>query len=84
MNRFDKVYLVFVLFLSGALFVSSRYVIKSIDTQRAVAVVSYFDKETQEKILKGDHVLEFENLFFTESVQDSMALNKVRKGAVVI
>ncbi len=45
---------------------------------------SYFDEESQERMRKGDNVLEFDNLFFTESVQDSMALNQVRKGAVVI
>jgi hypothetical protein len=54
MNRFDKVYLIFVLFLSGALFVSSRYVIESIDTQRAVAVVSYFDKEIERIDMKNE------------------------------
>ncbi len=63
-------------------YVDSPLASKSTDIFKAH--MSYFDKETQEKILKGDHVLEFENLFFTESVQDSMALNKVRKGAVVI
>ncbi len=48
------------------------------------AFSSYFDEESQERMRKGDQVLEFDNLFFTESVQDSMALNQVRKGAVVI
>jgi len=45
---------------------------------------SYFDAESQAKIKKGDHVLEFRNLFFTESVEDSMKLNRTQKGCVII
>jgi metallo-beta-lactamase family protein len=44
----------------------------------------YFDEESQEKMRRGDNVLEFRNLFFTESVEDSMELNKAKKGYVVI
>lgn len=44
----------------------------------------YFDEESQERMRKGDDVLEFRNLFFTESVEDSMELNKSKKGYVVI
>jgi len=45
---------------------------------------SYFDAESQAKMKKGDHVLEFSNLFFTESVEDSMKLNRTQKGCVII
>jgi len=45
---------------------------------------SYFDAESQVKMKKGDHVLEFKNLFFTESVEDSMKLNRTQKGCVII
>ena len=44
----------------------------------------YFDAESQEKMKKGDDVLEFRNLFFTESVEDSMELNRTKKGLVII
>lgn len=44
----------------------------------------YFDRESQEKMKKGDNVLEFRNLFFTESVEDSMELNRTKKGLVII
>ncbi|HSR03802.1 MAG TPA: MBL fold metallo-hydrolase [Proteiniclasticum sp.] len=45
---------------------------------------SYFDAESQEKMKKGQNVLEFRNLFFTESVEDSMKLNRTQKGCVII
>lgn len=44
----------------------------------------YFDAESQAKMDKGDEVLEFRNLFFTESVEDSIKLNKTEKGCVII
>jgi len=44
----------------------------------------YFDEESQEKMRRGDHVLEFHNLFFTETVEDSMELNRTKKGCVII
>lgn len=44
----------------------------------------YFDDESQEKMRKGDNVLEFRNLFFTESVEDSQELNRTKKGLVII
>ncbi|WP_312652718.1 MBL fold metallo-hydrolase [Proteiniclasticum sp.] len=44
----------------------------------------YFDAESQEKMRKGDDVLDFRNLFFTESVEDSMELNRTNKGLVII
>lgn len=44
----------------------------------------YFDQESQERMKKGDDVLEFRNLYFTESVEDSMELNRTRKGCVII
>ncbi len=34
-----------------------------------------FDKETREDILSGDNPLEFENLHFTQSAEESVALN---------
>lgn len=44
----------------------------------------YFDEEAQEKYRRGDNVLEFPNLYFTESVEDSMELNHTKKGCVII
>ena len=54
MNRFDKVYIVFVLLLAGGLFVSSRYVVKAVDAQKAVAIVSYYDKEIKRIDMKNE------------------------------
>lgn len=45
---------------------------------------SYMDEETQEFIRKGDNVFEFPNLFFTDSVEDSMILNATKSGLVII
>lgn len=44
----------------------------------------YFDKESHNKMKKGDNVLDFPNLYFTESVEDSIILNKTKRGAVII
>ena len=46
MNRIDKIYIGLVLFISGALFISSQYVIDQVDPD-AVALVFYYDKEVQ-------------------------------------
>ncbi len=43
-----------------------------------------FDDETRDYIMNGDHPLEFENLKFTRSVDDSRALNFDRKPKVII
>lgn len=43
-----------------------------------------FDEETREYILKGDHPLEFKNLIFTRTVEDSKALNMDRTPKVII
>lgn len=45
---------------------------------------SYMDEETQSFIKKGDNVFEFPNLFFTDSVEDSMILNATKSGLVII
>lgn len=44
----------------------------------------YFDRHAQERIEKGDNVLEFPELHFTESVEDSKKLNNTRSGLVII
>jgi len=48
------------------------------------ANTKYFDEESQLKIKGGDDVLDFPNLFFTESVEDSVQLNHTKKGCVII
>lgn len=45
---------------------------------------SYFDHEAQERMERGDHVLDFAQLYFTESVEDSKKLNETPQGLVVI
>jgi len=45
-NRLDKLFVLFVLALSGTLFISSRYVINQVSSD-AVALVFYYDKEIQ-------------------------------------
>ncbi len=44
----------------------------------------YFDEEATKLINSGDDPLHFKSLFFTRSAEESMALNKVKKGAVII
>lgn len=46
--------------------------------------MSYMDAETQEYIKRGDNVFDFNGLDFTESVDDSKALNATRSGMVII
>lgn len=48
------------------------------------ANTKYFDEESQIRIKGGDDVLDFPNLFFTESVEDSVQLNHTKKGCVII
>jgi len=48
------------------------------------ANTKYFDEESQIRIKGGDDVLDFPNLFFTESVEDSVRLNNTKKGCVII
>ena len=43
-----------------------------------------FDEEMREYILKGDHPLEFKNLVFTRTADDSRALNADRTPKVII
>lgn len=44
----------------------------------------YFDEESQKKIKRGENLLDFPNLYFTESVEDSIVLNNTKRGAVII
>jgi metallo-beta-lactamase family protein len=43
-----------------------------------------FDEETREYILKGDNPLDFKNLKFTRSVEDSIALNSDTSPKIII
>lgn len=43
-----------------------------------------FDSEFKELMLKGDHPLEFMNLYFTQNTQDSQALNNDKHPKVII
>ena len=43
-----------------------------------------FDEEAQKLIEAGDDPLDFEGLVFTQSVEESMELNEVQQGAVII
>lgn len=44
----------------------------------------YLDSETRELINNGEHPLEFPNLRFTQTAEESMALNNLRKPAIII
>lgn len=44
----------------------------------------YFDQAAQDRMAKGDNVLEFPQLHFTEDVEESKELNKTLSGMVVI
>lgn len=43
-----------------------------------------FDEETKELILSGDNPLDFKNLIFTRSTQESQALNMNRESKIII
>ena len=43
-----------------------------------------FDEETREYILRGDHPLDFKNLKFTRSVEESVALNHDQNPKIII
>lgn len=53
LNRIDKIYIGLVLLVTGALFISSKYVIDQVDPD-AVALVFYYDKEIQRISLEDD------------------------------
>jgi len=44
----------------------------------------YLDEDTRELINNGDHPLEFPNLHFTQTAEESMALNTMDKPAIII
>lgn len=46
--------------------------------------VHYFNKDTQERILKGDTLLNFKNLKFTKSIDQSKALNYNSSPKIII
>ncbi|AVQ40278.1 MBL fold hydrolase [Clostridium botulinum] len=43
-----------------------------------------FDEDAQKLLNKGDNPLEFNGLYFTNSPQESMELNKIKTGAIII
>lgn len=45
---------------------------------------SYFDDETRKKFESGNNPLNFDGLLFTNSPEDSQAINKITSGAVII
>lgn len=73
---------------AGKLDPKTRVYVDSPLASKATAVFnknsSYFDRHAQERMKKGDNVLEFPQLFFTDSVEDSKQLNRTEEGLVVI
>lgn len=43
-----------------------------------------FDEEAKKLILEGDNPFKFDGLVFSESVEDSVKINKIQSGAVVV
>ena len=43
-----------------------------------------FDKETMEKLRSGNHPIDFPGMHFTRSPEESMQLNEIEKGAIII
>lgn len=43
-----------------------------------------FDEEAKREFFKGNNFLEFKGLYFTNSPEDSMKINKIQSGAIVI
>lgn len=46
--------------------------------------LEYFDEEAQEYIKKGDYPLDFPNLHFTHSMEESKALNDIKEPVIII
>ncbi|MBU5591129.1 MBL fold metallo-hydrolase [Clostridium sp. MSJ-4] len=46
--------------------------------------IDYYDDEAKSLVLKGDNPLSFDGLYFTSSVEESVKVNKIQKGAVII
>ena len=43
-----------------------------------------FDEATMGKLVAGDHPLDFPDMHFTRSAEESMALNEIKNGAIII
>lgn len=73
---------------AGKLDPAVRIVVDSPLASKATEVfaknASYFDQPAQERIARGDDVLRFPQLTFTEDVEESKALNQTRSGLVII
>ncbi len=54
MNKFDKLFNVFVVVLAASLFFMSQYVVEVVSAQDGYAIVSYYDKEIQRFDLDKD------------------------------
>lgn len=75
MNRFDKIYVGIVILLAGTLFMSSRYVVKTIDADDAYAVVYRYDKEIQRYKMKDEG-------FYTVKGELGDVVIEIREGRV--
>ncbi|UUM13256.1 MBL fold metallo-hydrolase [Clostridiaceae bacterium HFYG-1003] len=73
---------------NGQLDKRTRVFVDSPLASKATAVFekhkAYFDRHAQERMEHGDNVLSFPQLHFTDSVEDSMKLNRTREGLVII
>ncbi|NLB23159.1 MAG: MBL fold metallo-hydrolase [Clostridium sp.] len=73
---------------AGKLDPMTRVYVDSPLASKATAVFKknskYFDRQAQARMDAGDNVLEFPQLFFTDSVDDSKKLNQTEQGLVVI
>ena len=73
---------------AGKLDPKTRVFVDSPLASKATAVFKknskYFDRQAQARMDAGDNVLEFPQLFFTDSVEDSKKLNQTKEGLVII
>lgn len=82
-----------VLYVLNALYEQGRipHVDVFVDSPLAISATQVFldhpecfDEDTLSKLRTGNHPLEFPGLQFTPSVEESMKLNQLKKGAVII
>jgi metallo-beta-lactamase family protein len=70
------------MFKDLTVFVDSPLAVQS--TKIFEKYIDDFDEEAKQEFLKGNNFLEFKGLIFTNSPEDSIKINKIQRGAIII